>query len=613
VAKARILAVDEQLEFRVFLEELLCAEGYEVEAAASGAEALQRLESSQYDVVLCDIVMPGMSGAELVQRIQESKPEQEVVVLTGESDVQTAVEAMRHGATDYLLKPISKPALLHSLDRLRRQRRLRDEHARLMAENLEYLGVFSLYERAIRLFSALAPHPLADRIAEALSLETGAQGALVWIAEESGATRARLMAARGIVRVEEEPEELQLDPPPAGLASLLEGGTQAFFGPTATDDDAGPRPLYVPLVYAGRLLGVVRLTDKLMGAAFSERDHTAAGRLGEFAGVALANALRFHALEQRSFRDARTKAYTAAYFEDVVRNEIQKANRFGRTFSLLRVDLDEIAAARGRLSEVELGRLVEGLAQQISSTLRATDLLAAEGDERFLLLLPETDGLGASILKRRIREAMERAEGIAQVPEGGAPRVTLGSVAYPSDGTQLESLKIRLEERTEEDRRSLLHRLDRSNRSFGGTVAQLLEGAEPRRPEMAEQITRYLFREILRRPHERGVLLLAPGAALAGPLRQGLEVLRGLSPKTEIVLVADRGGGPGLPVTWVSPVRAGTDEPFLVYCSEGPAYALIREEIPEGDGPALFHSSDRSLVEHLAFELGRDLGIPIGA
>jgi FixJ family two-component response regulator len=86
---------------------------------------------------------------------------------------------MKLGANDYLLKPIEKPALVRAVEGVLQQKRIRDEHARLIAENLEFMGVFSLYERCVGLFSTLSLAPLADRIAEGLALETRAQGAVV--------------------------------------------------------------------------------------------------------------------------------------------------------------------------------------------------------------------------------------------------------------------------------------------------------------------------------------------------------------------------------------------------------------------------------------------------
>ena len=220
MAKARILAVDDQRYFRVFLEDLLVQQGFEVRTAGSGEEALHLLERETFDVVVTDLVMPGISGADLVERVKERWPEQDVIVLTSVGDVRTAVEAMRTGASDYLLKPLDPTFLERSLDAILQRRRLRREHAALMAENLEYLGVLSLYERTLALFSTLAIEPLADRIVEGLCLELRAQGGVAWLARSDDPGRLRLAAARGLVRVDREPEEIALDATPPELAGL---------------------------------------------------------------------------------------------------------------------------------------------------------------------------------------------------------------------------------------------------------------------------------------------------------------------------------------------------------------------------------------------------------
>ena len=127
-------------------------------------------------------------------------------------------------------------------------------------------------------------------------------------------------------------------------------------------------------------------------------------------------------------------------------------------------------------------------------------------------------------------------------------------------------------------------------------------------------MTRFLLEEVARRPEERGMLFIGPGASLFGALRDGLESLRGLNPNTEVVVVAEhkREAVPGIPVTWVSPTRAGTQCPFLVHYGEGPPYALVREDTISDGETALYHTSEPVIVEQLAFQLGRDLGIPIG-
>lgn len=617
MAKARVLAVDDQLYFRVFLEDLLSREGYEVATAEGGLAALRCLEREPFDVVLTDLVMPGVSGVALVERIKAQWPDQEVVVVTGVGDVQTAVDAMRRGASDYLIKPVEATLLTRSLESILQRRRLRHEHARLMAENLEYLGVLSVYERAFSLFATLGLEPLAERIVEGLCVETRAQGGVLWLLRsDEEQARLRIAAARGLVRVDREPEELSLEALPAALGELAAPRGAAFLCPEGdrAEPAAPPGALVVPLRCAGRLVGFARLTDKLAGASFDARDRAVAERFAEPAAQAVANALRFRRLERRSFRDPTTKAYTWAYFEDVVRNEVQKAGRFGRSFSLLKVEVDGLDRVRGRLGEHELDAWLEALAFQIARALRATDLIAVEGEARYALLLPETDALGAAVLKRRVREALEAGD---RLRPGGVPKplpLRVAAASFPVDGAHLDALERVLSRRIEEERRSLVGALALEGRAFADALDALAGRGEQRPSEIFEPILRFVVSEVERRAGERGVVCVAPGNGAMAAVVEGLARLHAGSTRTEVVLVSEvrPDALAGAPVTFVSPQRAHTARPFLIYYGEGPVYAVVSDGAPRGGRMRLFQSSDRVLIEHLAFQLQRELGVPIG-
>ena len=218
--QARILAVDDQLYFRVFLEDLLQQEGFEVTIAGSGAEALERIEAERPDLVLMDLVMPGMDGRELVREIKERWPDQEIVVVTSVSDVETAVEAMKVGATDYLLKPIDRTALLRSIGGILERRALEEEHEKLVAENLSYMGHSAQYERALGLFATMALEPLADRLVEVLCLETNAHAGVAWMAQPHEAGQLQLIGVGGLIRVGDEHPTLDPDALPTELAGF---------------------------------------------------------------------------------------------------------------------------------------------------------------------------------------------------------------------------------------------------------------------------------------------------------------------------------------------------------------------------------------------------------
>ena len=108
----RVLVVDDEDGLRAFLAEALTTAGHDVTTAASGDEALRRLAGQAFELVITDLRMPGTDGMAVVRRVRAEQPETEVIVLTAHGTVETAVEAMKLGAFDYLQKPLGSPAEL---------------------------------------------------------------------------------------------------------------------------------------------------------------------------------------------------------------------------------------------------------------------------------------------------------------------------------------------------------------------------------------------------------------------------------------------------------------------------------------------------------------------
>jgi DNA-binding NtrC family response regulator len=123
--------VDDEPEFTTALCEKLAEHGYETVGFASGEEALKALERQDFDVLLTDLMMPGMDGIALLQAGLGLDPHLVGIIMTGQGTVQTAVEAMKVGAYDYVLKPFKLDTLLPRLCRAIEVRRLRLENVQL--------------------------------------------------------------------------------------------------------------------------------------------------------------------------------------------------------------------------------------------------------------------------------------------------------------------------------------------------------------------------------------------------------------------------------------------------------------------------------------------------
>ena len=102
----RILIVDDEASIREGLVDVLKDEGYDVTGASNGAEAIGAIAQCSYDVVVTDLRMPEIDGLEVLRRVGELSPQTLVLLITAYASVETAVEALRNGAHDYILKPL---------------------------------------------------------------------------------------------------------------------------------------------------------------------------------------------------------------------------------------------------------------------------------------------------------------------------------------------------------------------------------------------------------------------------------------------------------------------------------------------------------------------------
>jgi DNA-binding NtrC family response regulator len=160
---ARILIAEDETNLRLVLQKELERLGYRVQVAPDGEAALRKLEESNVDVLLCDINMPRIDGMEVLRRVHERPNPPEVIMLTGQATVETAVEAMKLGAYDYLTKPYHITELDVRVKQAAEKRRLRVDNLRLREQLArqsglpEIVSVSEAMKEAVRLVERVAP------------------------------------------------------------------------------------------------------------------------------------------------------------------------------------------------------------------------------------------------------------------------------------------------------------------------------------------------------------------------------------------------------------------------------------------------------------------------
>ena len=128
--KTRVLLVDDEEQFVEQLSERLKIRNYDVNACYSGEAAIEELKQYLYDIVILDVAMPGMDGIEALREIKENRPLTEVIMLTGHATVESAIEGMKLGAFDYLMKPCDTEELTRKINNAHQRKTEQEERIR---------------------------------------------------------------------------------------------------------------------------------------------------------------------------------------------------------------------------------------------------------------------------------------------------------------------------------------------------------------------------------------------------------------------------------------------------------------------------------------------------
>jgi DNA-binding NtrC family response regulator len=191
-ATAKVLVIEDDEVLRRLLIDVLSDQDYHVEAAETGEEGLREMEQDVYDVILLDINLPGMDGMDVLRLAPARQPDAQIVMMTAFGTVDTAVEAMKQGAFDYINKPFSTDELLLTINRALEEQDLRREVARLRQKargvggDIQIVGKSPAIQRVIDLIARVAP----SRATVLITGDTGTGKELVARAIHSASNRA---------------------------------------------------------------------------------------------------------------------------------------------------------------------------------------------------------------------------------------------------------------------------------------------------------------------------------------------------------------------------------------------------------------------------------------
>lgn len=412
-----------------------------VTEAHNGPEALAKIEQKVFDLILLDYSLPGMNGIEILKAIQSKALSPPVIMVTGQGAESIAVDAMKQGAQDYIVKTGHYYETLPiSVEKVLEKNRLRMDldEASLRTRRLYEILLSVTKERKVDL--------LTELLVKGASELTWAEKSILLLIDSE---RSEVIFSKSFgIDIE---ETVFLGPVKAqGLLGVAytEGRQVVIEDPSGhhlweTTPWLHPflrQLLAVPLSLQGQVEGMLCVLNKENGQGFKAGDISTLSTLALHAGVAIDNARFVEKMEEQAITDSLTGLLNHMEFQNRLIEEIDRSRRYGKMFSLLMLDLDHFKDVNDTYGHPIGDKVLKETAKILKTLLRSVDLAFRYGGEEFAILLPETDSQGARIIADRIRQEIGRRPIFTRLEESTHVTISIGVSEFPQDADQREDL-----------------------------------------------------------------------------------------------------------------------------------------------------------------------------
>jgi diguanylate cyclase (GGDEF)-like protein len=425
----KILIVEDDGFFREVFCDLLREEGYEVDVAASGEEALAKLAGNDYHVVVTDLVMQGINGLDILSRVKQKDPAIEVIMVTGHANMETAIFALKNGARDYLVKPINHDEFKHTVALCIEQRRLLDE-------NQELKVLVNLFQVSQTIANCLDLDRLNALVIDALAKEAGVSRGLGYYVD--GTDNLVLKELRGFAETPGQTladallTRINLKEEKTITSVLLDGLALPAIEPDGESADLREAMLLFVRSKAGMFGLIILLNDP--GREFPDGiNYKSLHFLLDQSSLAYENAAHYTTARNLLYIDELTGLFNYRYLEVALERELKRAERYGSNLSVIFLDLDDFKRINDEHGHLIGSKVLREVGKLLKKSVREVDTVIRYGGDEYTVILIETGRTVATTVAERIRRSVESHAFLSN--EGFNINITasLGFACFPDD------------------------------------------------------------------------------------------------------------------------------------------------------------------------------------
>ena len=430
----KVLIVEDDAFFREIFSAILKEDGYQVDTASSGNEALAMLATNSYQLVVTDLMLQDISGLDILSRAKQMDSDIEVIVVTGYGNMESAIYALKNGARDYLVKPISHDEFKHVVRLTMEQRRMLDENQGLKEQ-------IRLFQTSQTIANCIDIDRIQLLVLEATIKETGTERGFTCL--HDAARKISLMETKGISR--EAAESIH-----EALKLVYDWEKESFTDPArvqitvpAESTEGKTELILLPINNKTALQGVVVLLSNGGTTPIPPLKLDNIRFLVEQSALAIENAGRFAMAKELLNIDELTGLYNYRYLEIALEREIRRSERYGLSLAVIFLDVDMLKVVNDTYGHLIGSRVLKEVGAVLKRSVREVDVVIRYGGDEYTMILIETGRQGAAIVAERIRKTLETHPFV--LGENLEVKLTacLGFACYPEDTrSKLELLEM---------------------------------------------------------------------------------------------------------------------------------------------------------------------------